>query len=321
MRISDLLRAGGGLQDAAYGAKAELTRYRITGNARSTELIDVDLAAILNGEESADLLLHPFDFLNVKEVPEWSGQEQVTLAGEVRFPGIYPIRRGETLRMVLDRAGGLSSLAFPSGAVFMREELQEREQAQIDRLAERLQGDLAVGALQAAAANQGQAGQAIAVGQTLLSQLKTSRAAGRLVIDLDAVLASGVGSKNDIELRDGDRLVIPKQKQEVSVIGEVQTTTSHFYREQLTRDDYIEMSGGATRKADRGRIYVVRADGSVISSESRGWFRRSAQVAVRPGDTIVVPLNTERLPPLPFWQAVTGIVYNLAITAAAIGSF
>jgi polysaccharide export outer membrane protein len=321
MRISDLLRAGGGLQDAAYGAKAELTRYRITGNARSTELIDVDLAAILNGEESADLLLHPFDFLNVKEVPEWSGQEQVTLAGEVRFPGIYPIRRGETLRMVLDRAGGLSSLAFPSGAVFMRKELQEREQAQIDRLAERLQGDLAVGALQAAAANQGQAGQAIAVGQTLLSQLKTSRAAGRLVIDLDAVLASGVGSKNDIELRDGDRLVIPKQKQEVSVIGEVQTTTSHFYREQLTRDDYIEMSGGATRKADRGRIYVVRADGSVISSESRGWFRRSAQVAVRPGDTIVVPLNTERLPPLPFWQAVTGIVYNLAITAAAIGSF
>jgi protein involved in polysaccharide export with SLBB domain len=321
MRISDLLRAGGGLQDAAYGATAELTRYRVEGTVRSTEVIDIDLAAIANGDLAADVLLHPFDFLNVKEIPEWSGQEQVTLGGEVRFPGIYPIRRGETLRSVLDRAGGLTSLAFTSGAVFMRKELQEREQQQIDRLAERLQGDLAVGALQAAAANQGQAGQAITVGQTLLAQLKTSKALGRLVIDLDTILASARGSKQDIVLRDGDRLMIPKQKQEVTVIGEVQTTTSHVFSEHLMRDDYIEMSGGATRKADRGRIYIVRADGSVVSSESRGWFRRSAHVAVRPGDTIVVPLNTERLPPLPFWQAVTGIVYNLAITAAAIGSF
>ena len=67
MRISDLLRAGGGLQDAAYGAKAELTRYRVGGEVRQTQLLDVDLAAILKGDESADLILQPFDFLNVKE--------------------------------------------------------------------------------------------------------------------------------------------------------------------------------------------------------------------------------------------------------------
>ena len=113
--------------------------------------------------------LQPFDFLNVKEVPEWGEQEQVTLLGEVRFPGIYPIQRGETLRSVLDRAGGLTRLAFPEGSVFTRLELQEREQEQVDRLAERLQSDLAATALQAAAANQGQAGQALAVGQSLLT--------------------------------------------------------------------------------------------------------------------------------------------------------
>ena len=124
MRVSDLLRAGGGLQDAAYGAKAELTRYRVSGDPRQTQLIEVDLAAMLRGDGSADLLLQPFDFLNVKEVPEWSEQEQVTLLGEVRFPGVYPIQRGETLRSVLERAGGLTALAFPSGSVFTREELQ-----------------------------------------------------------------------------------------------------------------------------------------------------------------------------------------------------
>ncbi|MEO8064334.1 MAG: SLBB domain-containing protein [Pseudomonadota bacterium] len=321
MHVSDLLRAGGGLQDAAYGAKAELTRYRLSGEARQTQLLEVDLAAILAGDKSADLALQSFDFLNVKEVPEWSEQEKITLTGEVRFPGVYPIQRGETLRSVLDRAGGLTSLAFPEGSIFTRVELKEREQEQLDRLADRLQSDLAAAALQATAANQGQAGQALTVGQALLNQLKTTQAVGRLVIDLDTVLENPRGSNSDVVLREGDLLIIPKQKQEVTVIGEVQTSTSHFYRAALSRDDYIGMSGGATRKADRGRIYVVRANGSVVSSESTGWFRRSAQVAMKPGDTVVVPLDTERMPALPLWQAVTQILYNLAITAAAVNSF
>jgi polysaccharide biosynthesis/export protein len=128
-------------------------------------------------------------------------------------------------------------------------------------------------------------------------------------------------TKTDIALREGDLLIIPKLKQEITVIGEVQTTTSHMYREQLTRDDYIGLSGGVTRKADNGRIYVVRANGSVVSSEGSGWFRRSAQVAMRPGDTVVVPLDTERMPALPMWQAITQILYNLAIGAAAVNSF
>lgn len=321
MRVSDLLRAGGNLQDAAYGAKAELTRYRTNSTGRETELIEVDLAAVVRGDETADVVLQPFDFLNVKEVPEWGEQEQVTIAGEVRFPGTYPIRRGETMRSLLDRAGGLTGLAFPSGAVFTRRELQEREQLQIDRLAERLQSDLAVAALQGSQANQAGAGQALAVGQSLLGQLKGAKAVGRLVIDLDRVIASGPGSAGDVVLRNGDLLAIPKTKQEVTVIGEVQNSTSHLFRVSLARDDYIGLSGGLTRKADGGRIYVVRADGSVISSESSGWFRRGSQVAIRPGDTIVAPLDTERLPPLPLWQAVTQILYNVAISIAAVNSF
>ncbi len=321
MRVSDLLRAGGGLQDAAFGAKAELVRYRLTESARRTELIEIDLSAVMRGDPSADVQLQPFDFLNVKEVPEWSEQEQVMIAGEVRFPGIYPIQRGETMRSVLERAGGLTTLAYPDGAVFTRVELREREQQQLDRLAERLQGDLAATALQATAANQGQAGQALTVGQSLLNQLKATRAVGRLVIDLDAVIANPIGSPGDITLREGDHLMIPKIKQEITVIGEVQTLTSHLYRENLVRDDYVALSGGVTRKADRGRIYVVRADGSVVSSEGTGWFSRSGQVAMRPGDTVVVPLDTEHMPALPMWQAITQILYNLAIAAAAVQSF
>ena len=306
MRISDLLRAGGSLQDAAYGGAAELIRYQdVNGEQRDTELISVDLQGVLRGDPKADIPLQPFDLLNIKELPHWGGQETVELRGEVRFPGRYVLKRGETLKSLMVRAGGLSDLAFLEGAVFTREELRKREQQQIDELAERLKHDLAIVALESVAASQGNGGgAAVTVGQSLLSQLKGTKAVGRLVIDLPRLLVSPAGSEADVILRGGDRLVVPKLQQEVTVIGEVQSTTSHLYRKGLSRNDYIAQSGGATRRADNSRIYVVRANGGVVTAEGDRWFERSDS-EIKPGDTIVVPLNAEHLPPLPLWQAVT----------------
>lgn len=320
MRVSDLLRAGGNLDSAAFGATAELTRYAVgEDGARRTELINIDLAAVRRGDPSANIPLQPFDALMIKETPDWTDQESVTLRGEVRFPGTYNIRRGETLMQVIERAGGLTTLAFPEGSVFTRRDLRDLEQEQLDRLTERLRADVAALALQAANAGQASATEALQSWQAILTQLQGQKAVGRFIIDLPGLLASSVGSPKDILLRDGDVLSIPKRRQEVSVIGEVQNSTSHLYVENMTRDDYIRLSGGTTRKADRARIYVVRADGSVASKPASR-FRRSYNAAIRPGDTIVVPMNTERMPRLPFWQAVTQILYNLAISVAAVNS-
>ncbi|MGH8218243.1 MAG: SLBB domain-containing protein [Steroidobacteraceae bacterium] len=329
MRVSDLIRAGGGLTDAAYGGTAELTRYTVVhGDTRQTKLISIDLSALMRGDRVADLELQPFDTLSIKEVSQWSEQEQITLEGEVRFPGVYTIRQGETLKMVLLRAGGLTKYAFPQGSVFTREELRRREQEQLDTLAQRTQTDLATMALQAVAgsaisANGGGANagaSAIAVGQGLINQLKATKAVGRLVIDLPRIMRQPVHSPYDVVLRNGDRLAVPKFQQEVTVIGEVQSTTSHLYRPGLSRDGYIELSGGMTRQADARHIYVVRANGSVVANAGHFWFR-SPNIDIRAGDTIVVPLNTEKLPPLPEWQAVTAILYNLAVASAAIHTF
>jgi polysaccharide biosynthesis/export protein len=321
MTVSDLLRAGGNLDTAAFGGKAELARYEVNGNGvRQTELIEVNLEGVLRGDVNADVALRPFDYLLIKETPDWTDLESVTLSGEVRFPGTYPIRRGETLHEVLQRAGGLTSRAFLKGSVFTRMELREREQKQLDLLAERMQSDLATMSVQAAAANQAGASQSLAAGQSLLAQLKQSRAVGRLVIDLSGLVEGAQSSAKDVILRDGDQLIVPPLRQEVTVIGEVQTNTSHLYSSTLQRDDYVSMSGGTTRKADHGKIYVVRADGSVMAQRG-GLLRRNYDVAMQPGDTIVVPLDTERMPRLPFWQAVTQIIYNLAVSVAAINSF
>jgi polysaccharide biosynthesis/export protein len=115
-------------------------------------------------------------------------------------------------------------------------------------------------------------------------------------------------------------LVVPKKTQEITILGEVQSPTSHVYQAGLTRDDYIAKSGGTTQKADKKRIYVVRANGDVISGGRSGWFRRTQAIEMHPGDTIVVPLDTERVRALPLWQAVTTIIYNLAVALLAINS-
>jgi protein involved in polysaccharide export with SLBB domain len=320
MRVSDLLRAGGSLDEAAYGGQAELTRYEVSKDgSRQAELIEIDLRQVLGGDPKADLALRPFDYLVIKEVPLWTAQEEVEIRGEVRFPGRYPIHRGETLRSVMARAGGLTDLAFPEGAIFTRDELKERERKQLATLATRMESELAQVSLMSAQEAGKDAAQALAVGQSLLANLRDVKPVGRLVIDLERSSAAQAGSEQDIVLKDGDRLLVPRVVQEVTVIGEVQSTTSHLYSANLKRDDYIAMSGGLTQRADEDHIYVVRADGSVVTRSGGAWF--NSGVDIRSGDTIVAPLDAERMRPLPLWIAVTTIIYNLSIAAAAVSSF
>jgi len=321
MTVTDLLRAGGSLDEAAYGGQAELTRYEVVnGESRQAELIPIDLRRALAGDPAADVVLKPFDYLVIKEVPLWASQEEVEIRGEVKFPGRYPIYRGETLRSVMERAGGLTDLAFVEGAVFTREELKAREKKQLTTLATRMESDIAQYSLMAAQETGRDATSALSVGRSLLQSLRDAQPVGRLVIDLKRSMAAAPASEHDIVLKGGDRLLVPRVTQEVTVLGEVQSATSHLYREELSRDDYIALSGGLTQRADDNRIYVVRADGSVVARSGNRWFSGSG-VDIHTGDTIVAPLDTERMRPLPLWQAVTSIIYNLAIAAAAVNSF
>jgi polysaccharide export outer membrane protein len=330
MHVSDLVRAGGSLEDSAYTGEAELNRYEVVnGEERQTALLDVNLAAIRRNEPGADLELKPFDVLVIKKTPLWEVPGNIVLNGEVRHPGRYPIHHGETLSSVLKRAGGPTDIAFDEGAVFIREELKQREKEQLDNLSNRLQSDLAALSLEAVSTSAvtsggggggGSAAQALAIGQQLIQQLRNTKPVGRLVIDVSQIISGPQGGPADVILRNGDVLLIPKKMQEVTILGEVQSPTSHLYRAGLTRDDYIAKSGGTTQKADRKRIYIVRANGDVLAGGRSGWFRRSQEVEIRPGDTIVVPLNTERVAALPLWTSVTTIIYNLAIALLAIHS-
>jgi protein involved in polysaccharide export with SLBB domain len=313
MRVSDLLRAGGGMSEAAYATDAELTRYTVVdGEYRETELVTVDLAGVMRGDAGANLTIGPYDNLNIKEVSRWRGEASVTIRGEVVFPGTYPIRRGERLSSVLARAGGLTDLAFPEGSVFTRVEIQERQREQLELLAQRVERDLAV-----LSVSDPNAGDTITAGQSLVNQLRNSAPTGRWVIRLDDLVAGIEGA--DVVLKGGDVLLVPDERQEVSVLGEVQYATSHVYEPSVSRDAYINRSGGLSQRADKKRIYVVRANGEVVANTGAGWFQRETGASIRPGDSIVVPLDVDQ--PLARWSAITQIVYNLAIAAAAVNSF
>jgi protein involved in polysaccharide export with SLBB domain len=320
MRVTDLIRAGGGLSEDAYTLHAEIARYGVIDNDfRQAEVIDVDLGAVLRGDEAANLIIKEHDNLRISQVPDWDVLATVRLEGEVRFPGAYRIRKGETLREVLERAGGLTDEAFPEGAIFLREALREREQEQIDMLAARLEADLTSLSLEKIDTS---GAQTLSTGQSLLTQLRSTQAVGRLVIDLDVIAQSGnPGAAGNIELRDGDQLLVPRNSQEVTVIGQVQQQTSHLYQSGLSRQDYIELSGGLTRRADKKLIYIVRASGAVIASERSRWLGRGRSMDIRPGDTIVVPVEIDRMRPLQLWTSVTQILYQAAIAVAAVNSF
>ncbi len=313
MRISDLVRAGGGLLESAFILEAELSRFVVVqGKPRRIEHIKVDLKQALQGNLAANLVLQAYDFLNIKEIPLWAEQAQVEIIGEVNFPGKYSIYRGEKLSDLLIRAGGMTDYAYPRGAVFIREDLRRREQKRMDDMAASLESELATLSLQ-------RTGQITDLGavEQLLDKLKATDAVGRLVIDLNKIGEISLGKKTDLNedivLRGGDKLFIPSHMQEVSVIGEVFHPTSHLYKKGHSYKNYIDQSGGINSKADKKSIYLIRVNGSVELTQ-RYWFESGLEI--EPGDTIIVPFDADKVSSLVLWEKVTRIVSQLGLTAA-----
>jgi protein involved in polysaccharide export with SLBB domain len=313
--IEDAIYVAGGLKDSASLYTAELARFGVDQEGTGKTIIEkLDLQAVMDGRQNFSLQSR--DRLLIKSIPEFAQSKTIELNGEVRYPGQYTVRNGETLRDVINRAGGLTETAFPEGAVFTREKLRQLEAQRLREAEERLQGDLLGVQLEGDDIG-GQSAEQTQQVEDLLDDIQSARPVGRMVINLADVVDSD--AYQPIRLQDGDRLTVPFTPQSVSVFGEVQFPTSHLHTKGLTVDDYLERSGGPTRQADESRVYVVKADGSVMLPEKSRWFGgRSQQLSV--GDTIIVPIDVDRLNQLELWTNVSQIVYQIALGAAAVGN-
>jgi protein involved in polysaccharide export with SLBB domain len=321
MRLNDLILAGANLAEGAYAKEAELARFEvIDGTVRRTRIIKVNPTAALANQGDKNILLEPYDSLQIREIQEWREQLSVLLEGEVRFPGRYSFNPGDSLASIIERAGGITDQAFPEGGIFLRRELRDREEQQIAELTDKIESDLASLALQAANENTGVI-EAQSAGNALLTKLRNTRATGRLVIDLPAILADPESEVTKVLLKQDDRLLIPAITQDVTVLGEVQFPTSHLFANTLSRDEYISRSGGITQNAAKKQIYIVRANGAVLGGNQSSWFSSGRRINIEPGDTIVVPLDTHRVSKLQLWTDVTQVLFNLSIAVAAVNSF
>jgi len=317
MTVGDLITAAGGNREGV-NYTAELAHFEVRDHesrVAKVERLRLDDAAMLGARLGAR------DVLTIRPV-EHSDTEswQVTVRGAVRFPGSYVIHEGETLVNLMRRAGGFAADANPEALALIREEARRNEQAQLDMMVERMQHELATKAIQGANAAQStttaksESSDQLLSANALLMQLKSQKAIGRVALPSEGIARLSDGGRYDIQLLGGDTIVVPRRSGTVTVIGEVLSPGAFSVNAGANMSDFIKLAGGNTKDADMGRAYVVGPDGlaHAISRFSGG--------KIRDGDTVVVPTDLKKLPPLPMWASVTQILSNMAVSVAALKS-
>lgn len=322
MTLLELIHLAGGIKDSADLAEAELTRVQVVDNQMKTQHLKINLERILGGQENVPLLKD--DYLLVKTVPEYKLYRTITLAGEVAQPGTYTFQDNERLSDLIQRAGGLTKRAYPKGSIFSRLSVRKLQEERLQEIVRKLEADIyrnsaqEIGAalsVEAAKANQ----EALAAKKQLLESIKQTKSSGRLIVDVARLLDES-NSASDIQLEDGDVLLVPPIINSVSVLGQVYNPTAITYEKERTVDFYLAKTGNPTENADQKGIYVIKADGSVLTDKNfqTGWFfwRRGVRSAkLEPGDTIVVPEQVAENTSIRDIKDITQILFQIATSA------
>lgn len=329
--LKDVLGWAGGL--LYYAAdEVEITRVEATALGPVTERLKVNARKALAGDPAENVTLSMNDFVFVRTVPNWKLYRQVSVYGEVLYPGRYSIKDGETLSSLIERAGGLSSRAYPRGAIFVRERVRQDQQRQISDMADRMERELlgisanelssALTALdsQLLMAEAGQKRQ-------LIAKLRETKAVGRIAT-LIAPPAILKGTAYDLPLEEGDALYVPSNPSTVQVLGAVLNPTSFVYDKRVSHTEYVRMAGGYTTDASPARMYILKADGTAMKVKGSAggdtpWvkeFNGGKAVLVEPGDAIIVPQKLSSYKGIRQTRDYVDIIYKVAVSAAAINN-
>jgi polysaccharide export outer membrane protein len=275
---------------------------RLDASTMTTSLIPFALGKlVLEHDVSQDLELMPGDVVTVFTQSEIQNpiREQtkyVTLEGEFVHPGVYSASPGETLRSLVARAGGLTPQAYLYAATFSRRSTKALEQQHLNEFADQLEHELlrrsmvSVGVVAPAASLQG-----LALNRELIDRIRSSGASGRIPLNSHP----GAGQSYEIpemHLEDGDRFAVPFSPETVQVLGAVFNPHAFIYHEGARADEYLRLAGGPNRDADRKRIFLLRADGTVSIRDMQVFTRSVGELRLHPGDSVIVPEKTLHMP-------------------------
>lgn len=286
--------------------KVQFSRFNGSLNKREVSLYD-DFQ-IFN-----KIILKDGDSINVLRS---SGQDQanVLITGEVLYPGYYDASSGQTISQIIQQAGGLTDLGYAEGAIFTRVAVKEQQKNSYIKNAENLERSL----LDAVSSGNIIDGEAYMAINGFISRLKEQEPIGRQVVTIDDYSLES-DPKLDFILQDGDALFIPKRSSAISVVGEVLNSSTLLYREDLSIQDYIDLSGGLTEGADKSRIFIILPNGQALLFK-RKLFQNDIKNQLLPGSTIVVSRNPDPYDWFKLTSIITPILSDLAISAASISA-
>lgn len=297
---------------------------RLNANTLATNLISFNPGLLyLKGDQSQNLDLLPGDVVTFfstadLKVPTSQQTRFVRLEGEFTASGVYDVEPGETLRHLLQRAGGLAPEAYLFGSQFTRLSTRRIQQQRLNEYADNLDAQIAViaatGNARASSALDQTANAAAAIdARSAVARLRNLVPIGRIVLDLkpDSRTLEDIP---DLPLEDGDRFVVPRVPSTVAVEGQVYSANAFVFQRGFKESDYLRKAGGPDRQADKRRTFILRADGSVYSSQ----FGNVAKATMFPGDTVVVPPTYDRRAIFRNLLDISNIISQFGLGAAAV---
>ena len=299
---------------------------RLNPRDLTTRLVPFDLGKlVLEGDEANNLALEPGDVITIFSqndlaVPLEKQSKFVRLEGEFKTAGVYRAEAGETVRHLVARVGGFTPNAYLFGAEFTRDSVRVEQQKGLDQLIQKLDEDISRNALAGVGPDEVAEQRAkLEAQRQLVQKLRDVKASGRVVLDLTPH-STAVADLPEITLEDGDRFVVPYRPSTVEMLGAVYNKNSFLYRRDEQLGDYLKRAGGPTRDADTARMFVIRADGSVLSKQSvKGlWNGGFASLRLMPGDAIVVPERLNHGTVLKGLRDWSQVFSQFALGAAAV---
>lgn len=296
MTIEDLIMQAGGLLESASTAKIDVSRRikdaaSTSQNDKIGEMFTLSVADgyVVNGDK--EFILQPYDFIYVRKSPSYMVQSEVTVNGEVAFPGVYAVsERSERLSDLVNKAGGINQWAYVKGARLSRK-MNAEERA-------RMESTLDV--INAAKDS---------INVALLEQ------DARYYVGIDLLRAlSNPGSDADLVLREGDRLDIPQYNNTVRISGNVMYPNTVTYNPGMTVDDFVTQAGGYGYKAKKSKAYIIYMNGTVAKA------KRFSTGVIEPGCEIVIPNKKQSEGSLEKLLSIATTSSSVATMLATVGN-
>lgn len=353
MTVADLVLKAGGFKESATSSKVEIARRvkdDISGKLAEIIILDIDRDLRVKGPHAMEPL-QPFDHVMIRRSPGFQREQLVRVEGEAFYPGEFAIAHAdERISDLIIRAGGLNPYAYPKGATLIRRNEFYKEPSEDEIKAETLtkvKTNISRDSLDRTESDKilaARIDRKIAESkeidkesrnlvdaddfrqQSIMDLGETADGLGEIEIkdteligiNLASIMNNPHGSE-DLILREGDVISIPRELQTVRMRGEVLYPTSARYRNNTGFKNYISRAGGFTERSRRSRSYVIYANGDV--QRTKRIFFVNVYPPIEPGAEIIVPRKPEREPmSIQGWVGLATSLTTLVILIDRVGS-